>query len=151
MTLPVQAQFALVLQSVLLGAGLALFYDSLRAVRIYFRLGSVKTALCDTVFCLVMLAAVFEFAIARAAAQTRYYVPAGAAAGTWIYFTLLGSAVRAGWFAVLTAAETLRRWLKKERAKLHALLCRAANVEKITGFTKKFAKPPSIFRRKGLK
>ncbi len=151
MTLPVQAQFVLVLQSVLLGAGLALFYDTLRAVRLYYRLGRAKTALCDTVFCLVMLAAVFEFAIALAAAQTRYYVLAGAAAGAWIYFALLGSAVRAGWFAVLAAADTLRRWLKKGNAKLHGLLCRAANHEKITDLAKKFAKPSSIFRRKGLK
>lgn len=151
MTLPMQAQYLLVLQSILLGAGLALFYDLLRVVRLYCRFGRAKTALCDTLFWLVLLAALFEFSIVYAAAQSRYYVLGGAAGGAAMYFLLLGGTVRALLYAVFGLFARLRHLAGRIGRRLHALLLRAGFREKIAGLIKKFAKPSSIFRRKGLK
>ena len=86
MTVPMQAQFLLGLQSILLGASLGLFYDILRAFRVYFSAGRLATALYDIVFWLVLLAAFFEFSLVFAMGQSRWYVLAGACVGAGIYF-----------------------------------------------------------------
>lgn len=151
MTLPMQAQLLVTLQSVLLGAGLALVYDALRAVRLYFSFGRGKTALCDALFWLVLLAALFTFSVALAAAHSRYYVLAGMAAGAGVYFTLLSGAVLALLHGVFRLCGRIFRTAAVTIEWLHSLLQRVAGSKKITGFAKKFAKPSSIFRRKGLK
>ena len=90
-----QEQLRLFLQSILLGVGLGAVYDLLRAPRRVFRFGWAATAVCDALFWLVLLAALFEFNLLFAAGQNRYFVLAGAAGGAVLYFQRCG-ACRAG-------------------------------------------------------
>ncbi|MDO4269955.1 MAG: spore cortex biosynthesis protein YabQ [Eubacteriales bacterium] len=151
MFFPMQAQLLLVLQSFLLGVGLALFYDVLRALRWYFGYGRAKTAVCDGIFWLVLLAALFEFNIAFAAAQSRYFILAGAGGGAAVYFALVSGLVLAALRLLLDGAA----FLCASAAAAVSWLSRAAHrlglPEKIRLFAKKFGKPSSIFRGKGLK
>lgn len=151
MTVPMQAQFLLGLQSILLGASLGLFYDILRAFRVYFSAGRLATALYDLVFWLVLLAAFFEFSLVFAMGQSRWYVLAGACVGAGIYFFLLSGLVQGALRLVLDLAARLCGLFVTAGEKARGLAGKAGLPEKIRSFTKKFANPSSIFRRKGIK
>lgn len=146
-----QEQLGVVLESVLLGVALGVYYDVLRAVRRHFRAGTALTAVCDTVFWLGLLAALFEFSIAFAAGQSRYYVLAGAGAGAALYFALPGELV----FSLLCAALDVVDFLCKKTILLmhwlHQLVRKLGIRKKIALPIKKFVKSPSIFRGKGIK
>ena len=86
------------------------------------RRGGAGEGVCDALFCAVTLAAAFRFGLVSAAGQWRLFALAGAAAGGAIYFALLSG------FA-----------------------CRGRTVKKSAKFAKKFAKPSSLFREKGIK
>ena len=136
MTVPMQAQFLLGLQSILLGASLGLFYDILRAFRVYFSAGRL---------------AFFEFSLVFAMGQSRWYVLAGACVGAGIYFFLLSGLVQGALRLVLDLAARLCGLFVTAGEKARGLAGKAGLPEKIRSFTKKFAKPSSIFRRKGIK
>ena len=51
--------------------------------------------MCDALFWLVLLAALFEFNLLFAMGQSRYFVLAGAAGGAVLYFQLISAAVLA--------------------------------------------------------
>lgn len=144
-------QMRLLLQSLLLGVGIGLLYDVLRALRRHFSCGRAATAVYDTVFWLVLAAALFEFGLVFAIGQNRFFVLAGAACGMAVYFTLLSAMVLAVLGAVLwfisrvwgTAAAAVQ-WVC-------GAVQRAGIPEKFRVFAKKFEKSSSIFRGKGIK
>lgn len=151
MTVPMQAQFLLGLQSILLGAALGLFYDILRAFRVYFSAGRLTTALYDLVFWLVLLAAFFEFNLVFAMGQSRWYVLAGACGGAGIYFFLFSGLVQGVLRLALDLAARLCGLLAAAGERARGFARKIGLPEKIRSFTKKFAKPSSIFRGKGIK
>lgn len=146
-----QEQLLVVLESVLLGVGLGLYYDMLRALRRHFRAGTALTAVCDAAFWLGLLAALFEFSIAFAAGQSRYYVLAGASIGAVLYFALPGELVFGLLCTLLDALGFLRRKALFFMHWLQSLTRKFELRKKIALPLKKFAKSPSIFRGKGIK
>lgn len=142
-----QEQLRLFLQSILLGAGIGAVYDLLRAPRRVFGFGWAATAVCDALFWLVLLAALFEFNLLFAAGQSRYFVLAGAAGGAALYFRLLSGVVLAVLEGVLRGIVRFVDCICR--------LCRYVRQSPVIGrirfFAKKFAKPSSIFRGKGIK
>lgn len=144
-------QLHLALQSLLLGAGLGLFYDVLRAVRRQFSFGRAATAACDTLFWLVLLGALFEFNLLFAPGQSRYFILAGAAGGAALYFGLLSPAALAVFGRALGALVWALRLPGRAARTLRRLAQAVGLREKCGFFVKKFAKPSSIFGRKGIK
>lgn len=151
MFLSQQAQLLAVLQSVLLGVGISVFYDVMGAWRHYTKAGPWVTALCDALFWVVLLAALFEFSLAVAPGQSRYYVLAGAAFGGIVYFGLVSELVQ----GLLRTLFSLISWLiglvRRAATMVRDFLHVHVPYKKISDFVKKFAKRPSIFRRKGIK
>lgn len=144
-------QLRLLLQSLLLGVGIGLFYDVLRALRWHFACGRAATAVYDALFWLATAAAFFEFGIVFAAGQDRWFVIGGAVGGMVLYFMSLSGAVLAvlggllglaarGWNTAAAAVQWVRR--AAERSGLP---------DKFRSSAKKIANSSSIFRRKGIK
>ncbi|MDY3617901.1 spore cortex biosynthesis protein YabQ [Agathobaculum sp.] len=151
MFLPLQEQALTVLQSVLLGVGIGFYYDVLRAFRRHVRAGAALTALCDALFWLGLLAALFEFSLVFAPGQNRYYVLAGAAVGGLLYFALPSELVLGLLSLVLDALSFVRKKIVQAARWVRALAVRLEIRKKIRGFVKKFEKSSSIFRKKGIK
>lgn len=146
-----QEQLRLFLQSVLLGAGLAVVYDLLRAPRRVFGFGWAATAVCDAFFWLVLLLALFEFNLLFGTGQNRYFVLAGAAGGAILYFQLLSGVVLTVLEGVLHGIVRFVAgfcWLGRT---IRQRWQQSPLVGKIRFFAKKFEKPSSIFRGKGIK
>ena len=139
------------LQSLLLGIGIGLVYDILRAVRRHFACGRAATAVLDAVFWIVLTAGLFEFGLVFAAGQPRFFVLVGVLCGALLYFMLLSSAVLLVLAAVLGAAARVWSAAKAAARVLQIALWRTGMPEKIRHYAKKIQKPSSIFRRKGLK
>ncbi len=148
---PIGAQLRLLLQSVLFGAGAGLVYDVPRAVRRYFRLGRVGTALCDAAFWLAALGALFEFSLTLAAGQNRYYVAAGIAAGALLYAVTLSEPVQALLYLLFAGAARTIHAVRRAAHWVSERTSRLPVTKKTQIFMKKFIKPPSIFGKKGLK
>lgn len=146
-----QEQLRLFLQSVLLGAGIGVVYDLLRAPRRLFGFGWAATAVCDLAFWLVLLAALFEFNLLLAAGQDRYFVLAGAAGGAAVYFGLLSGLVLAVLEGMLRGIAQGVVLLYRVGQSMAQRLRQCALAGRIAFFAKKFAKPSSIFRGKGIK
>lgn len=146
-----QEQLRLLLQSILFGVGIGVVYDLLRAPRRVFGFGWAATAVCDTLFWLVLLAALFEFNLLFAMGQNRYFVLAGAAGGAVLYFQLLSTVVLAVLEGVLRGIMRLLAGLCRLGRAIRQRWQQSALAGKIRFFTKKFEKPSSIFRRKGIK
>ena len=146
-----QEQLRLFLQSVLLGAGIAVVYDLLRAPRRVFGFGWAATAVCDAFFWLVLLAALFEFNLLFAMGQNRYFVLAGAAGGAILYFQLLSGVVLAVLEGVLHGIVRLVGCLCWLGRTVRQRWQQSLLVSRIRFFAKNFAKPSSIFRGKGIK
>lgn len=144
-------QLHLVLQSVLLGAGIGLFYDVLRAFRRQFAFGCVVTAVCDALFWLVLLGALFEFNLLFAPGQNRYFILAGAAGGAAMYFGLLSALALAVLESILGALVWALRLPGRAARALRRFAQAVGLRDKCRFFVKKFAKPSSIFGRKGIK
>ena len=72
-------QLILLAQCVLFGAGAGLCYDVFRAARRVLCPGRAGETACDALFCVLMLAAAFRFAIVNAAGQWRLFVRRGSA------------------------------------------------------------------------
>ena len=66
-------QLILLAQCVLFGAGAGLCYDVFRAARRVLCPGRAGETACDALFCVLMLAAAFRFAIVNAAGQWRLF------------------------------------------------------------------------------
>ena len=146
-----QEQLRLFLQSILLGVGLGVVYDLLRAPRRVFGFGWAATAVCDMLFWLVLLAALFEFNLLFAAGQNRYFVLAGAAGGAVLYFRLLSGVVLAVLEGVLRGLVRFAACLGWLGRTIRQRWRQSPLVGRIRFFAKKFAKPSSIFRGKGIK
>lgn len=146
-----QEQLRLFLQSILLGVGVGLLYDWLRAPRRVFGFGWVATAVCDACFWLVFLAALFEFNLLLATGQNRYFILAGAAGGAVLYFCLLSGAVLAVLEGILRCLWRCLRLVCLACRRVWEFLRCGAIAVKTRFFAKKFAKPSSIFRGKGIK
>ena len=146
-----QEQLRLLLQSVLLGVGVGLLYDVLRALRWQFACGRGATAVLDLVFWLVLTAGLFEFGLVFAAGQPRFFVLAGAAGGMTLYFLLLSSAVLLILAAILRAG--VRVWAAGTKVAQCAqnVWCRVGISNKVRQLAKKIQISSSIFRRKGIK
>ncbi len=93
LTIAVELQLLVILQSVLLGAGMGILYDLLRALRRHFCFGKAGTAVCDLIFWIISLSAFFRFSVASAVGQSRYYVIAGLLIGAGIYIMLVSESV----------------------------------------------------------
>lgn len=146
-----QSQLLVLLQSILLGAAVGLYYDLLRAPRRFFRLGRGGVALLDGLFWIGVLAALFAFSLRAAAGQSRYYVLAGCGLGALLYFFLISPLV----LSLLTGALKALSWawgraLDMARTVQNFVIGLQLD-KKIRNFTKKIAKASSIFRRKGIK
>lgn len=146
-----QEQLRLFLQSILLGVGMGAVYDLLRAPRRVFRFGWAATAACDALFWLVLLAALFEFNLLFAAGQNRYFVLAGAAGGAVLYFQLLSGVVLAVLEGILEGIVRLAAGLCWLGCTIRQRWRQSTLVARFRFFAKKFAKPSSIFRGKGIK
>ncbi len=151
MTIAVEAQLLVILQSVLLGAGMGVVYDLLRALRRYFRFGKAGTAVCDLVFWMFSLSAFFRFSVASAVGQSRYYVIAGLLIGAGIYIILVSESVLEllGYILsmfgfIYNKTVQFGNYLKK-RIKDFGIL------EKIRVFGKKVCSNPFHFGLKGYK
>ena len=146
-----QEQFRLLLQSLLLGVGIGLLYDILRALRWHFSCGRAATAALDTVFWLLLTAGLFEFGLVFAAGQPRLFVLGGMAGGMVLYFPLLSSAVLAVLDVVLRAVACIWTICAAAVQRVQNVLQRIGILDKIRHFAKKIQIPSSIFRRKGIK
>lgn len=134
MELPVTAQAVQFGLSALLGVGLGLVYDLLRALRRHIR---KLTALLDAVFCLTVLCALLLLALYVGHGQLRVFMIPGVALGATAYFlTLSPLAVRLfeGFWRLLTLP-----W---------RLLFRLGR--KIFGFFQKIAKKGVAFAKKSF-
>lgn len=151
MFMPMQVQFVLVIQSILLGVVLGLFYDVLRAIRICFSAGRGFVALCDCIFWIVLLMALFEFNLVFAEGQSRYYVLAGAGGGMVLYFTLFSGLIQPVLQTCLRAVISLCKMIAKMVERVCDYLEKIEFSKKDELFTKKIAKASSIFRKKGIK
>ncbi len=137
MFVPMQAQFVLVVQSVLLGVMLAIFYDVLRALRICFAAKGWQVALYDVFFWIVLLAALFEFNLVFATAQSRYYVIAGAVGGMLLYFGAFSGLIQPRLQMCLNAVIALWKFIVKMSLKLYGWLKEIYYTPKDKLFTKK--------------
>lgn len=146
-----QEQLRLFLQSILLGVGISVVYDLLRAPRRVFGFGWAATAVCDACFWLILLAALFEFNLLFAVGQNRYFVLAGAAGGAGIYFGLLSSVVLAVLEGVLQGIVCVVTTLYRVGRCIGQRVRQSGLSGRIVFFAKKFVKPSSIFRGKGIK
>ena len=147
--MPHEAQVLLILQSVLLGAALGAVYDVLRVCR--WRLGRGATAVCDGLFWLIALAAFFEFNLVFAIGQSRGYVIAAVCGGAAVYFWAFGRPVRWVLGRLFEGAARLAQAVRRAVSWVRQRAARAGLKEKSRVFLKKFAKPSSIFRKKGIK
>lgn len=144
-------QIVLAAQSLLFGVGIGIVYDILRAVRRFSRCGRRGTALCDALFWLIVLGALFAFGLIPAAGQPRGFVLLSAGGGAGLYFAVLsGEVLRALVWLLRTAAGLYRRlcglWAAcRETGKR---LCAS---EKNRELSKKFEKSSFLFRGKGIK
>lgn len=127
-------------RSLLLGAGLALLYDALRALRRRLRCRALLTPALDTLYSLVLLAALAAYAQRVGMGELRLYALLTAALGGTLTFLLLSPLLRPLWdFWADCLAAVLRL--------LHApLLC----VKKYYGKLHKLAKKHFLFLRRSL-
>ena len=144
-------QITLVLQSLLLGVGIGAVYDILRALRLHFRCGWAGTALLDTLFWAVVLAALFEFGLIAAAGQPRGFVLVMAAGGMGLYFAALSETVLEALRRLLQGMAKLQRAVHGLRVHYQTVVKQRCSPVKIRFLTKKFEKDSFLFRRKGLK
>lgn len=151
MTVPMETQLILLLESFLLGASAGLLYDFFRAIRWYYHFGIFTTALCDLLFWLVLLAAVFEFGIARAAGQNRFYLLAGLTGGGVFYTLTLGELVRAILRCCLSGLTAMRQGVRSIAIRTKERVKKAAILEKMKTFLKKVCPTPFPFWAKWYK
>lgn len=151
MFVPMQVQFVLMVQSILFGVIVGLFYDVLRAMRICFSADRWQVVLYDCIFWIVLLAALFEFNLVFAVGQSRFYVLVGASGGMVMYFSLFSGLVQPTLQMCLNAVIALWRIIVKMSVKLYNGLKQIYFAPKDKLFTKKFVKASSIFRKKGIK
>lgn len=91
------AQFDALLKSLLLGMGLAMLYDALRAVRLKRRTRRALTDLLDTLYCLALAVISFSFALRIGGGELRLYMLFAAIAGAMISFALFSPFLRPLW------------------------------------------------------
>ena len=140
-------QLILLAQCVLFGAGAGLCYDVFRAARRVLCPGRAGETACDALFCVLMLAAAFRFAIVNAAGQWRLFVLLGACAGGALWQVCLSAAALP---LFLGAASALRA--AAHRAGRGVRWCfQWASAEKIREIRKKVCKTPFHFSRKRYK
>ena len=140
-------QLILLAQCVLFGAGAGLCYDVFRAARRVLCPGRAGETACDALFCMLMLAAAFRFAIVNAAGQWRLFVLLGACAGGALWQVCLSAAALP---LFLGAAGALRA--AAHRAGRGVQWCfQWASAEKIREIRKKVCKTPFHFSRKRYK
>ena len=144
-------QITLVLQSLLLGVGIGAVYDILRALRLHFRCRWAATALLDTLFWAVVLAALFEFGLIAAAGQPRGFVLLTAAGGMGLYFAALSETVMETLLRLLQALVELHRTVHGLRMHCQTVVKQRCSPVKIRFLTKKFEKDSFLFRKKGIK
>ena len=131
----------------LFGAGAGLCYDVLRAARRVLCPGRAGETACDALFCVLMLAAAFRFAIVNAAGQWRLFVLLGACAGGALWQGCLSAAALP---LFLGAAAALRA--AAHRAGRGIQWCfQWTSAEKIREIRKKVCKTPFHFSRKRYK
>ena len=131
----------------LFGAGAGLCYDVFRAARRVLCPGRAGETACDALFCVLMLAAAFRFAIVNAAGQWRLFVLLGACAGGALWQGCLSAAALP---LFLGAAAALRA--AAHRAGRGVRWCfQWASAEKIREIRKKVCKTPFHFSRKRYK
>lgn len=151
MTVPMETQLLLLLESFLLGTGAGLLYDFFRAIRWYYRFGIFMTALCDLLFWLALLAALFEFGIARAAGQNRFYLLAGTIGGGVFYTLTVGALVRAILRCLLSGLTAIHERTRSTAIRIRKRIQKAAIPEKMKTFLKKICPNPFPFRAKWYK
>jgi len=151
LTLPVQAQLQVILESVLLGAAMGLAYDILRAIRWHYGLGLAGTALCDTLFWLLALAAFFRFGVSLAVGQNRYYVLAGMAVGAGIYMSLVSGMILEGLEFVFSGLAFIYRSVVRTVTRVENWVRGLGIPEKIRSFIKKVWPTPFHFWPKRYK
>ena len=146
-----QEQITLVLQSLLLGAGIGAVYDVLRAVRLTAHCGTGGTALFDALFWLIVLGGLFEFGLLAAAGQPRSFVMVSAVGGAALYFAALSAETRAVLERLTQGAAALHRRGRELRRHCQTAVRQRCKPEKILFWTKKFEKASFLFRGKGIK
>lgn len=151
MTIPMETQLLLLLESFLLGASAGLLYDFFRAIRWYYRFGIFMTALCDLLFWLALLAALFEFGIARAAGQNRFYLLAGTIGGSVFYNLTVSVLVRAILRYFLSGLTAIRKGICSTAVRAKERIQKAAIPEKMQTFLKKVCPTPFPFWAKWYK
>jgi len=141
----------LLLESFLLGVGAGALYDFFRAIRWYYHFGIFTTALCDLFFWLAALAALFEFGIARAAGQNRFYLLTGIIGGGVFYSLTVGALTLALLRRLLSGLTAVRKGIRSAVIRTKKRIQKAAIPEKMKTFLKKVCPNPFPFWAKWYK
>lgn len=142
MEISLALQTVVFLKAVLLGAALGLSYDVLRALRRTLRAGVGATALCDSLFWLLAVCALFVFVLTAAQGEGRGYILLGGAFGGSLYFLTCSPPVLAVLSAVVGCVkqfvETILDLAKKAGAKMEKLKNMDKAHKKIKEISKKY-------------
>lgn len=128
---PISQQLVLFLQSVLLGGGLGLVYDLLRALRSVG--GRIWGGVLDVLFCLTASASLFFFVMAGDG-EMRIFIVLGAGGGMLLFLCLAGPLLRPVWRfwldVALFPARLVKKFLTKceKKAKKLFSFCRTGGI-----------------------
>ena len=125
--------------SCIAGAVIGVCYDILRALRLAFPHGIWLTAAEDIVFFGLYAVFLSAFASAAARGELRFYYTIGNAAGFLLYFFTVGSVVMRTLRKLISAAETLLRWITAPFRRVGVLICKKASA-KFVGSSKSLVK-----------
>ena len=116
MGVSLSAQIISLLYALALGTAAALLYDLLRAIRMHRRRSRALTNALDTLYCLLLAALCFAFALHIGGGELRLYMLFAAIGGTALYFLLFSRFLRPLWDFW---AETLFALLRLLRLPIH--------------------------------
>lgn len=131
MDIVIREQLSALFWSLLLGAGLSVLYDLLRALRLHRRKQRALTDLADLVYCAALAVAALAFASRLGGGELRLYMLLAALVGMAVSFRLLSPLLRPLWefwaecfFALLRLLRLPLRLLKNFAHKARKLVQR---------------------------
>ncbi|MCX7614317.1 MAG: spore cortex biosynthesis protein YabQ [Clostridiales bacterium] len=123
MEISIAAQTVVFFKAILLGAILSVLYDFFRLIRLLTKAKRKKTAVYDSIFCLLSLIALFYFIVFTARGEARIYIAIGAFFGSSLYFMTLSKLVLRFGFGVSKVVRKIispfNKLLKKVTNKVH--------------------------------
>lgn len=151
MKMSIAVQTLIFLKAILMGVMLGILYDLLRALRRDLGAGVAFTALCDTVFWIGTLGAIFVFVLTAAEGEGRFYVLLGAAMGAILYFIALSPPILAIFMSMVGVVIKSLNFLVEMLNKLKDIGKSAKKKAEHRKQSDKTLKKPFHFHRKGFK